>query len=350
MFLFQDQKKDFIDDHKKLRITSALQQSSIADTHFEGAKAVLLEGKIFIGRATDTIHSYDCKTKKWAALPKVPVEKYAIASYQGQLVIVGGSTATGDVLSGNVYCYNNREWLDGIVPITNEDGEVENVHFPAINTPRKNAAAVGFENFLIVFGGEGKGGFITSGYLKSVEICCGIPKKWCKGPDLPQKDTLMQCIVADGYFYLLHSGGRNIMYCSLNELVKTATVGFSSKEMWHSIERHVPYARCSLVVYNNTLLVLAGASSDGHVYAYDPKETKWVKVYCISTLPTIKNACCLQYRQGELFLCGGYIGMLPNQIAQSGYLLTVEESVTDEKDKSFSHSSHSKTSSGKKKP
>ena len=283
----------------------------------EGAKAVLLQGKVYMGRATQTVLTYDRVLRKWDSLPETPVEKYAIASYQGQLVIVGGSTTAGSVhVSGQVYCYKDGEWSDRVIP--------------AMNVPRENAIAVGFENYLIVLGGVTFKAGIFTNILKSTEIYWDKSKKWYMGPDLPRQGFLMQCVSADRYIFLLHPDGWTIRYCSLDQLVRVAMMGDSPKGLWHSLEKSVPYTRCSLVVYDNTLLTLAGAGSNGHVYAYNPKETKWVRVHCTdSTLPAIKNSCCLRVGQQELFVCGGDIDMM-NQTSQAGYLLTVEESTMND--------------------
>ncbi len=351
---FQDEKKDFIDNPKKLRICSVSQPTSpIESSNLEGAKAVLINNKIFIGRRTKRIHSYDCTTKKWEALPEAPVKNYALANYQGQLVIVGG--INGSTLSGSVYCYYDKKWLDcGIVPITNEDGTVENITFPSLVIPRKNAVAIGFDKCLIVLGGEvHKSGLLSvfsSADLNSVEVYYGGSNRWYKGSDLPQKGSSMQYVCADRCLFLLHPGESNVVYCSLDQLVTTSTTG-SICEVWHTVKNHrVNFNYSSLAVYNKTLLTLAGDGSDGHVYAYKPNENKrpWRNVECKPSLPAIKNACCLQISQHELFLCGGDFGIMPNQAFQVGYLLTVEESSVDDESGKTSSAGH-KISLGKKK-
>ena len=266
-----------------------------------------------MGRATRTILAYDRILQKWEALPEAPVKNYAIANYQGQLVIVGG--ANGSTLSGSVYCYDDGQWLDR--------------NIPAMNLPRENAIAVGFDKHLIVMGGVSSkvGGLLTS-VLKNVEVYWEQLRQWYTGPDLPRQGLLMQSASADRHLYILHPDGWTVRYCSLDQLVNAAKNGCCPELLWHKLEKRVPYTRCSLAVYNNTLITLAGAGSDGHVYAYNPRENTWTRLICSEpslTLPSIKNACCLQVGQLELFLCGGDIEIM-NQTGQAAYQVTVEES------------------------
>ena len=305
--LFQDI-RDFINNHKVLNIRGA-SKPSLPFSHVEGAKAVLIRGKVYMGRATNTILSYDRIIGKWDSLPPAPLKNYAIASYKSQLVLVGGTN--NNTVSGDVYCYDeeNRSWLNDIIC--------------PLKRARENAVAIGHLNYLIVLGGVGTKVRFFTNILKSIEVYCGRSREWYQGPNLPREGFVLQCISASNHLYILHPDGWTIRYCSLDQLVRGATSG-GTHVVWQSINRSIPYTRCSIAVYNDTLLTLAGAGSDGNIYAYYPVDKKWWRVQCVRSLPAIKNASCLQLGTTELFLCGGDIDMM-NQTSQAGYLLTVED-------------------------
>ena len=301
-------------------------------SHVEGAKAVLLQGTVYMGRATETILSYNRVDGKWNSLPPAPVRNYAIVNYEGRLTLVGGSC--DHVLSKNVYCYDEvaRSWSKDEIP--------------PIKTPRENAIAVSHMKHLIVMGGVTSKAIFFADILKSIEVYCDKfgTKQWINGPDMPRPGFVLQYASAQDHLYLLHPDGWTIRYCSLDHLVKATLNQTKDRGLWKSITRSIPFTRCSLTVYDNTLLTVAGAGSDGHIYAYYPKNEKWERVSCLGSLPAIKNGSCLQVGQFELFLCGGDIDMM-NQTSQAGYLLAVEEPTSNDGDDSDGRLSDSRRSS-----
>ena len=312
--------RDFVDNNKKLSVKGT-RRFHLSFSHVEGAKSVLLHGSVYMGRATDTIVSYNRVEGKWSSLPPAPVRNYAMANYEGQLVLVGGTK--NNVASNDIYCFDEvkGEWLNDVIA--------------PLKTPRENAIAIDHLKNLIILGGTRPKLFGST--LKSIEVYCGISKQWFVGPDLPRAGFVLQCASAKGFLYLLYPDGWTIRYCSLNQLVKIALNGYEQEGLWMSINRNVPYTRCSLAVYNDTLLALAGAGSDGHIYAYYPKDERWKRVSCLGSLPAIKNASCLHVGQTELFLCGGDIDMM-HQTSQAGYLLMVEEPTPSDDGTSGRHS------------
>ena len=286
--------------------------------HVEGAKAVVLQGKVYMGRATTTVQSYDRVLQIWETLPEAPVKNYCMVDYQSQLVLAGGFNGVSLVSDLYVYHEEERRW-------SNND-------IPPMQIPREKATAASFGKYIVILGGSihRMWGFGSSS-LKSVEVYDGVTRQWYNGPDLPRAGCLMQSACADEFLYLLNPDGWTIRYCSLNLLVDTAVRSGSREGIWQTVGRSVPYTCCSLTVYNQTLITLAGAGSDGHVYAYNPKNKKWEKIECSVSLPAIKNACCLQVGQKELILCGGDIDMM-NKTARTGYYLCVEEPPQDNPD------------------
>lgn len=98
--------------------------------------------------------------------------------------------------------------------------------------------------------------------------------------------------------------------------------------IWFSIDKHVPFSRCSLAVIGHALLALAGNGSDGHIYTYYPKgKPQWKKVSCVGSLPAVRNACCLELMNDELFFFGGDIDMM-NQTEQAGYIISIDDGST----------------------
>lgn len=270
--------------------------------HIKGAQAVFIKGKVYIGRATPSVWFYDRILEKWIKLDQdAPVKNYALASYQNQLVLVGGSDLEGKI-SSQVLVWNesNNVW----------DSEM----ITKMTHSRENPAAIGYDKYLIAMGGTStslQGLIVTT--LKNIEIYENESKQWSQAASLPRPGYMVQCIKEDGYLYILNSDGWTIRFCHLPSLIKTAKK-LKIKNLWKEIHRDVPHTRSCVSVFGDNLLAVAGAGSDGSIYAYEPSKKnpsqgQWKKVACNGFLPAIKNAYCLPVGTREMFLCGGDIDM-----------------------------------------
>lgn len=271
--------------------------------HIKGAQAVFIKGKVYIGRATASVWYYDRLSEIWIKLDQdAPVKNYALACYQEQLVLVGGSDLEGKI-SSQVLVWNegNNEW----------DSEM----IKKMTNSRENPAAIGYGMYLVAMGGTStslQGLFVTT--LKNIEIYDNVSKQWSQAASLPRPGYMVQCIQEDGYLYILNSDGWTIRFCHLASLISTAKNKSKIKNLWKEIQRDVPHTRSCVSVFGNNLLAVAGAGSDGSIYAYEPSKKNpsqghWKKVACNGFLPAIKNAYCLPVGKREMFLCGGDIDM-----------------------------------------
>ena len=269
--------------------------------HIKGAQAVFIKGKVYIGRATPSVWFYDRILEKWIKLDQdAPVKNYALACYQDQLVLVGGSDLEGKISSQVLV------WKEG-----KNEWDSDTIH--KMGHSRENPAAIGYGMYLIAMGGTStslQGLFVTT--LKNIEIYDS--KQWSQAASLPRPGYMVQCIEEDDYLYILNSDGWTIRFCHLPSLISTAKNKSKVKHLWKEIHRDVPHTRSCVSVFGNNLLAVAGAGSDGSIYAYEPSKKNpsqghWKKVACNGFLPAIKNAYCLPVGTREMFLCGGDIDM-----------------------------------------
>ena len=331
IFLFLQEKRQFIDDSSGMSVHEVHRCTlpQYSHIHVEGAQAVSLQGQVYMGRATTSVLAYDRITKDWRMLPAAPCKNYALVNYLGQLVLVGGSNNAKICSEVYVWLLQQEKWCGDRIT--------------AMSVPRENAAAVEYGKYLLVMGGMTPLLKMFTKLLDSIEIYDCDTKQWQMAANLPRPGYMIHCFSEDSFLYILHSDGWAIRYCSLEWLIQTANVKLNSRGLWKVVDRNVPHTRSSMCVYNSSLLTVAGAGSNGHIYTFDPRDEKWKRVNCTGSLPAIKNAFCLRVGQKELFLCGGDIDMI-SKSSQTAYSIFIEDSSFESVDgESSSH--HSDTES-----
>ena len=289
-------------------------QEVLSFIDISGAQAVCYNGKVYIGRTTCCIWTYDTIAKEWKKLDKdAPYKNYGLAMYRGKLTIVGGSDVEGR-LSKSVMVYDeeNNKWNPDIIK--------------AMSRPRENPAVAATDAHLIAMGGTSTkvvGLFLTP--LNTIEIYDG--EKWSlASTSLQRPGDTMHCFIQDGFLYVLNSDGWTARYCNISALINSSKPENKKKKtsLWRSIPRDVPHTRSCVFVWENTLLAISGAGSDGLQYAFDPKTSRWNRIKCRGSLPAIKNATCLWVGSDQLFLCGGNIDMFTDA-SKASFMLNVSE-------------------------
>ena len=229
-------------------------------------------------------------------------------------MLLGGSSNDGSV-SREVLVFRNNEWCSDVIPNMIES--------------RENGSAVGSGIYLMALGGTStKLIGIMIANLSSIEIYVGVEKKWSKASaSLPRSGCMLQCFIHDGYLYLLNPDGWTARYCNVGELIASIQKENRRKsfKIWKSLGRDLPHTRSCIFVYDNTLLAISGAGSDGAVYAYDPSSSgHWKKISCTGSLPAIQSATCLAVGHQKLFLCGGSIDIFTD-LSKASFSLRVDQ-------------------------
>ena len=174
------------------------------------AQAVVLNNKVYIGggytgdvTTATNIYTYDPTTDTWETLQS-PTRYSALTTYHNKLLLVGGEeTSTGQT--------TNQLWVF-------EEGEQTWTQpLPPMQTRRKDASAVTYQDYLIVAGGY------SNGRLNTVEVFDG--QQWVTADPLPERCCSMKSTSHDGHYYLMGGNfqGTSVFYTSLQSLVEKAT-------------------------------------------------------------------------------------------------------------------------------
>ena len=280
----------------KVNVVSRLKQP------LSEAQAILIDGKVYAGRSSSKILVYDTVESCWSQHHEnAPVTNYAIASYKGKLVLVGG--ANGTTMSTRVLVWDaeKKQW----------DGD----KISQLGDMRDAAVAVEYKNHLVVCGGRKKGFLRIMASLKSVEVYDG--QSWHYAANMPYDGAFLQATVSNGYLYILYPSDKRIIYCSLDALIESALGKVPEFEkIWKTLPDNLQYLNGCLTVLGNSLLALAGVGSRGNVFAYNPaNHHEWVKVNTIgpNEISPIRNPCSVIVSDTEVLVCGGDLDIMAGQ-------------------------------------
>ena len=245
------------------------------------------------------------------------MKNYAIACYKDQLVLVGG--AHHSRLTKKVYVWRKGEnkW----------DGDV----IPEMEDEREDAVALGHQRYLVVLGGS-RGVFWLAGMVatgrKSVEIFDG--NSWKQAAPLVQSSLLLQSVSNGVLLFILQPEKGIVHYCSIETLISSSLGSFPDLEKkltWKVLEPAAPHSRCCIAALTNSLLAVAGVGSRGAIFMYDPARQEWGKVTCTGSLPSLRNASCVEITPRQLLVCGGDMDLVTDvEETQLTYSLRVTES------------------------
>jgi serine/threonine protein kinase len=284
----EGERKLLEDGHSSVLTVQDVPQEPLSFDDIKGAQAVFLKDTVYIGRTTSHIWSFDTKGLKWKKLSQEsPLKNYALAAYQDQLVLIGGSTNDGKI-SSDVLVYQDEKWTPGVIPSLRES--------------RENASALGVDIYLVVIGGSSikrrtslmfMGPAITTFNIDIYTSKDG----WRECPAKLKQPFQVQPLAKDGYLYLADS--RSVYYSTIRELL-------SNKNALKKVKREMPFSHSCICIHDKTLLAISGSSSDGSIYAYCPSKSNWNKVtYNEPHLSAVKSAQCLSVDDYKYFVCCG---------------------------------------------
>ena len=183
---------------------------------------------------------------------------------------------------------------------------------PPLNIGRRYATSTSFEDVIVVAGGVGR-----NGDLSSVEVLDSsqLSSTWWEICDLPVKSYLMQCTVTDNELFIgCGDGTDNTVYTAKLSAVKESLIpsdpksSISPESFWQSLPK-TPLKWSGLVAVNNCLVSVGGHDYDGKPHSsvdlYDCYKKTWTKVSDIrkSRDSPAVVVCTFENKQELFVLC-----------------------------------------------
>ena len=267
-----------------------------------------LNGKIFVG---DRWHHrqflcvFNVVSRTWSKLPfhdSCEMAAFTLATSNSKVHTLGGTWRKDE----KVKRYSKKVFsLDDDLKWCNT--------LPPLNIGRERATSTSFDTFILVAGGIGR-----NGYLSSVEMLNSSQSSstWWEICDLPVKSWLMQCTVThDKVFIGCGDGTVNTVYTAkLSAVMESLNVdedsesSVSPESFWQSTK--TPLWWSGLVSVNNSLLTVGGLD-DGlklhsSVHLYDCYKKTWSKVSDIRKSRRLPAVVVSTFEnKQELFVLGG---------------------------------------------
>ena len=269
--------------------------------------AVYLNGKIFVTNKL-CFHQFLCVfnvvSRTWSKLPfhdSCEMSGFTLATSNSKVHTLGGTWIKG----GKAEEYSNKVFsLDDDLKWCNT--------LPPLNIGRKDATSNSFDGFILVAGGIGR-----NGYLSSVEVLNSSQSSstWWEICDLPVKSWIMQCTVTHDELFIGCGFGTVTVYTvKLSAVKESPSVedsesSVSPESFWQSLPK-TPLRWSGVVSVNNCLLTMGG--NDGSkfhssVHLYNCYKKTWSKVSDIrkSRYSPAVVVSTFENKQ-EIFVLGGY--------------------------------------------
>ena len=199
----------------------------------------------------------------------------------GLLTTVGGYNSHSDSNSNKLFSLKGegrgRKWTEV---------------FPPMSKRRYRAVAVTTGRALIVAGGRGRGGV-----LSTVEIMNTDTRQWSTAANLPQPLSIASATVCGDRIYM--SEEKSVITCFLPALLQSCCPTFleanpftpsTQGPVWSTLT-DLPVEQSTLVSIDNHLLAIGGRDSDNvttAVHLYNPVINSW---QIISNLRTPRRSC-----------------------------------------------------------
>ena len=262
-------------------------------------QSVQIQGTLYVGGGKAVgdnnkyiVMTYDISAGKWATLPPYNTRYFAMTAIDNNLVLVGG---------------NRRDGASSkMLGMWSEDSKQWTHPYPDMTTPRFSCSAVVYKKYLVVAGGEGIGG-----RLSSIEVMNTNTKRWYAGPPTPIAWSEMKTAIADNmclfmggtvepsYTYKAYSVSLPALVSPLNSSSAKDT------QPWKELPQ-LPVTRAAPLSISGSLLAVGGENRDEAVSAlhlYQPDAGQWVKV---ADLPSPRYHCtCTMISGKELLVAGG---------------------------------------------
>lgn len=318
--------------------------------------AVELGGKVYIGsgygpRAGDDIgpilYCFDIETKKWMDCPQSLTLYFAMASFDGKILLIGGKMRNDRQADGEVEATGQVQANDEVKITVNHSpsnrflatGKIQHLsldekewkfcnedEMSSLPTARMGAVATSLGNNLIVAGGYGS----DRNRVTVVEIYDKCSNLWFSGDSLPVKAAEFKTAISHGdQWYLL--GGANqykaVVTTSLKKLITKAVSPLASghskvakseqetakESVWTSLT-NLPHEFSCTAVFGGSLVVFGGEKESiigtafdnfySTMLIYDNHQQAWIH---FADMPYQLSKCtAITLSTGDLLLVGGH--------------------------------------------
>ena len=254
---------------------------------------VIINGVVYVGGGgyiSSDVLEYHPGSGEWSKLPRPLVGDFAMASLNGQLVLVGGGGGEGKIL---------RVW-DGA-----RGGWAQ--PYPAMPSGRSSSAAVGYQHYLIVACGY------KNGEVDTVEVLDGSSHRWYSAQPVPMGGLGMSSVVIGDHWYLSsflwNDKKSHIFTAHLPTLVSSAVSAArtNSASIWQELPTP-PVVDPTLLALQNHLLLVGGGRLEHDLHHYDPLAKKYSQ--CGQLPVGMHGPSCAVLPSGELMVAGGKVGYI----------------------------------------
>ena len=220
---------------------------------------VALNGKLYVrGRSKEieTVLEYTPDHDKWTELPPPPVKDFTTATLRGQLLVVGGEYKSTGKMANTILTFNehSKQWVQT---------------FPDMPTALTLPAARGYQDYLIVAGGENS---------TQVNILDTVNNEWITAQPLPSTDDdFYYTALSEDTMYLVGRHSRTVLQAHVPTLISGAKSG-----VWETLP-NTPYFCSTPVIIRNTLVTIGGRAKLGKKlmtrnHMYNPTTNQWTEV------------------------------------------------------------------------
>ena len=248
---------------------------------------VILNGMVYVGGGNATseydVLQYSPRSGEWSKLPTSPVYGFAMASLNGQLVLVGNHGGDDDRIT--VWDSTSGGWGHP---------------YPAMPTGRSGSAAVGYQNCLIVACGFSE--------MDTVEVLDSSSGRWYSAQPVPMGGYQMSSAVVGDHWCLSSYGWKDgqphIFSTHLPTLISSAmsAAQTNTTSIWQELPTP-PVDSPTLLALQSHLLLVGGRGYSQKLYCYDPQTKKWVE--CGQLPVGIDGPACAVLPSVELMAVGG---------------------------------------------
>ena len=250
----------------------------------------------FSSNGSREVFAYNSENNDWSELPECPQSDFGLAVVNNLVTAVGGMSGG---LTSCLSSFSGGEWV---------------TVFPPMPTKRCLPAVISAQNYLIVAGGWGVGG-----RLSTVEVMDMNTLEWYTAASLPEPVYHMSATVCGGCLYLL--GGRDKNYnpthavfiCTLDSLIRSChppsqtPPHTSEATVWQRVA-DVPVRESTCTTLNGRVLTVGGWDSHNNstpaVHMYNPDSDSWL---VLGNMPTAQSWCLVVGLRDCIMAVGGYI-------------------------------------------
>ena len=259
--------------------------------------AVVDGSKVYFRGDYRQLFAYNISDNSWLQLPDCPFGSCSFAIINGQLTTIGGDLLTNELMSLIDKC----KWVE---------------KFPPMPTKRMFVAVVCTGTVLIVAGGLGENGRLTT-----VEVLNFETSQWSAAVELPRCLSCCSAAVHGDQLYMLGGGlfDKSVYTCSASALLQTCTqkssleehtsslsLSSSSSGVWSKLP-DLPVMESTCVAFCGQLLAIGGVDSNNKlttaVYMYNEATNSW---NVISRMATARRNCFTAVLpNNQLMIVGG---------------------------------------------